>query len=104
MAQEKGRPLQKMQPPSGEEQRRIAAGNERALRILDAKKAEVNNMIATMLETERVMEEVKERHRQQQEIKNKAKLAVELKMEPARKLEKMLSRLWRGYYKKRENT
>jgi hypothetical protein len=90
MAQEKSQPLQKMQPPSAEEQQRIAAEKERALSILDAKRAEVNRMMANILEAE---EEMKERHRQQQEMKNKAKLAVEVKMKPARKLEKN----WHNY-------
>jgi hypothetical protein len=66
MAREKGQPLQKMQPPSAEEQQRIAAGKERALRILNAKRAEVNNRMGNILKME---EEMKERHRQQQEIK-----------------------------------
>ncbi len=69
--------------PSAEEQQRIAAEKGRALRILNAKRAEVNNRMANILEME---EEMKERHRQQQEIRNKAKLAVEVKMEMARKL------------------
>jgi hypothetical protein len=96
MAKEKGQPIQKMQPPSAEEQLRIAAGKERALRILNTRRAEVNNII---LEMERVMEEMKERCRQQQEIKSKAKLGVEEKMESVRKLQQILSRLWRERYK-----
>jgi hypothetical protein len=54
-----------MQPPSAEEQRRIAAGKERALRILNAKMAEANIRMANLLEMD---EEMKERRRQQQEI------------------------------------
>jgi hypothetical protein len=73
-----------MQHPSAEEHQSFVAGKERALRILNAKWAEVNNRMVNILETE---EEIKERRRQEQEIKNKAKLAVEVKMEMARKLD-----------------